>query len=306
MKPVHMILIHRGRVRHRLTLVRLHLGLIAGGVLVCAFAAVAAGYLLETNAMPNAPAKELHALRTQLAKTSASLRKAKLQSRAGNETIADRMAQLNAEVNRLDAIAADIARITGLNKGGEFNFTTPPGEGGPLRDNEIPWTRSELSAATNAMSERLWGENEQLSALRAYLLKAELHSQIVPHGNPVNAGWISSGWGWRPNPFHPHSGEREFHPGIDFADLEGSPVHAIAAGIVTWAGPRYGYGKLVIVNDGDGYTTYYAHDEKILVSVGQIVKCGARIALVGNTGRSTGPHLFLEVRYKGHPIDPAR
>lgn len=305
MGPIHVILIRGDRVRRRLTLRRRHFGLLSIGGLVFAVAIVACGYLLGKSAVPVGPTQQLHALQVQVMSTSAFLQKYKLRNQTANNAITTRMAQLDTKINRLDAVGAEIAKLAGLKKSA-FNFKRRPGEGGPKPAEEIPWTRSGLSAATRALSERVWTETRQLSTLKTYLVNAKLTSQDIPHGRPVTDGWISSGWGWRPDPFNPLAGKREFHPGIDFASTEGNPIHAIAAGIVTWAGPRYGYGKLVIVNDGDGYTTYYAHAEKVLVSVGEVVKRGDRIALVGNTGRSTGPHLFLEVRYKGQPIDPAK
>ena len=305
MKPVHVILVRRGRAPSRVTFGGRHWGLLAGGALVCVLAAGAAGYFIERGTAPAKLARVTHALQRQLAGTSASLHQARVQSRARNNALVERMARLATRVSRLDAMGAEIADLARLGKG-RFDFKSLPGEGGPAQAGEIPWTRPKLATATNALSERIWNETRQLSALKAYLSHAKLTSRIIPRGHPLAHAWISSGWGWRPDPFNPLHGKREFHPGIDFADLAGSPIHAIAAGVVTWAGPRYGYGKLVIVDDGDDYSTYYAHAEKILVTVGEIVKRGERLALVGSTGRSTGPHLFLEVRYKGQPIDPAR
>ena len=305
MGSIHIILIRGDRVRRRLTFRRSHFGFLSIGGLVFVVAIVTCGYLLGKSAVPVVPSQQLHALQSQVMSTSASLHKYKLRNQAANNVITARMVRLDTKINRLDAVGAEIAKLAGLKKS-LFNFKSRPGEGGPKPATEIPWTRSGLSAATLALSGRVWTEAQQLSTLKTYLVNAKLTSQDIPHGRPVTDGWISSGWGWRPDPFNPSAGKREFHPGIDFASAEGSPIYAIAAGIVTWAGPRYGYGKLVIVNDGNGYSTYYAHAEKVLVSVGEVVKRDARIALVGNTGRSTGPHLFLEVRYKGQPIDPAK
>ena len=91
---------------------------------------------------------------------------------------------------------------------------------------------------------------------------------------------------------------------MDFAGSVGSPVTAVAAGVVTWAGERTGYGKLVEINHGDGFTTRYAHNERTLVTVGQTVKRGESIALMGSTGRSTGPHVHFEVLRNGRQVDP--
>ena len=102
----------------------------------------------------------------------------------------------------------------------------------------------------------------------------------------------------------PLDGREAFHKGVDFAGTAGSEVVAVAAGIVTWAGERSGFGKLVEINHGDGYLTRYAHNERTLVSVGQTVKRGEPVALMGSTGRSTGPHVHFEVVRNGRPVDP--
>ena len=103
---------------------------------------------------------------------------------------------------------------------------------------------------------------------------------------------------------HPVYGTRDFHSGIDMAVPEGTPVHAAAPGAVVWAGTRGAYGLLVVIDHGDGYSTYYAHLSRILVEVGQFVEVGQVIALSGNTGLSIGPHLHFEVIRLGEPISP--
>ena len=106
-------------------------------------------------------------------------------------------------------------------------------------------------------------------------------------------GWVSSGFGYRTSPF---TGEREFHKGIDIATREGAPIVAPADGIVSYIGWQHGYGKTITITHGYGLVTRYAHLKKSLAKKGQYVKRGETIALVGNTGRSTGPHLHYEVQ----------
>jgi murein DD-endopeptidase MepM/ murein hydrolase activator NlpD len=130
-----------------------------------------------------------------------------------------------------------------------------------------------------------------------------LHERIMPSGRPVRNGWVSSGYGMRTDPF---TGKKEFHEGIDFAGKEGSRVLAVADGIVSWAGWRKGYGKMVEITHGNGYATRYAHNEKLLVSVGETVKKGQTIALMGSTGRSTGPHVHFEVVHNDREVNPAK
>jgi murein DD-endopeptidase MepM/ murein hydrolase activator NlpD len=117
---------------------------------------------------------------------------------------------------------------------------------------------------------------------------------------PVD-GSVSSSFGHRSDPF---SGERKSHRGVDIAAAAGSPIQAVRAGTVTFAGDRGGYGNVVVVDHGRGLETRYAHCESVDVQVGDAVRAGAPIATVGSTGRSTGPHLHFEVRQDGQAVDP--
>ena len=114
-------------------------------------------------------------------------------------------------------------------------------------------------------------------------------------------GPIVSGFGQRSDPF---TGEIRMHQGIDIDAPAGAPIWAAHDGVVTFAGERGGFGKLVIVDHGDGVETYYAHQQRIDVSVGDEITAGHQLGLVGSTGRSTGPHLHFEVRVDGAPVDP--
>ena len=114
-------------------------------------------------------------------------------------------------------------------------------------------------------------------------------------------GPIVSGFGPRSDPF---TGETRMHQGIDIDAPAGAPIWAADAGVVTFAGDRGGFGKLVIVDHGDGVETYYAHQQRIDVNVGDEITAGHQLGLVGSTGRSTGPHLHFEVRVEGVPVNP--
>ena len=116
-------------------------------------------------------------------------------------------------------------------------------------------------------------------------------------------GPMSSGFGQRVDPLHHHP---SMHTGVDLPASEGTPIPAAKAGTVIFAGERGGYGNAVELQHDDGTTTLYAHASEVLVTRGQFVPEGAAVATVGQTGRSTGPHLHLEVREGGHPIDPVR
>lgn len=116
-------------------------------------------------------------------------------------------------------------------------------------------------------------------------------------------GPITSWFGWRPNPFTGTG--QEFHPGIDIAVSTGTPVRAVGAGVVVYAGWKAGgYGYYVQVNDGYGIESYFAHNSRVLVHVGQKVQRGQVLALSGETGRSTGPHVYFGIEYHGIPVNP--
>jgi len=117
------------------------------------------------------------------------------------------------------------------------------------------------------------------------------------------AGQISSPFGERKNPMGPGD---DFHPGLDIAADAGTPIGAAAAGRVVSAGPDGGYGNLIVVDDGNGITTRYAHCSQIFARVGDTITPGQTIGAVGSTGHSTGPHLHFEVRVNDNPVDPTQ
>jgi len=116
-------------------------------------------------------------------------------------------------------------------------------------------------------------------------------------------GRVTSGFGFRQ---HPIFGTREMHTGIDIGAPTGSPVFAARAGRVTVAGYESGYGRLVVIDHGDGVTTWYSHLSVIAVRVGQLVQYGEPVGQIGSTGFSTGPHLLFEIRVNGRPLDPLK
>ncbi|WBF66483.1 M23 family metallopeptidase [Desulfovibrio subterraneus] len=116
-------------------------------------------------------------------------------------------------------------------------------------------------------------------------------------------GWVSSPFGMRRSPF---TGRREFHKGIDITNRKGTPIYSSAKGVVSFAGVDGGYGNVVVVSHGDGIDTRFAHMQRFVVKAGQSVTRGELIGYMGNTGRSTGPHLHYEVRVSGVCVNPMR
>jgi murein DD-endopeptidase MepM/ murein hydrolase activator NlpD len=215
------------------------------------------------------------------------------------DAMAMRLGEVNAHVIRLDALGKRLTEMADIDSR-EFNFDRDPPSGGPEGEGvsaQIP----DLSVMLTQLEQRADLRESQLAALENVILVRELKESIHPEGRPVSSGYISSYFGERADPF---DGREAFHKGVDFAGTLGSNVVAVAAGVVTWAGERSGYGKLIEINHGDGYSTRYAHNERTLVSVGQTVKRGEPVALMGSTGHSTGPHVHFEVLKNGRPVDP--
>jgi len=232
-------------------------------------------------------------------KTQIAELKSQLQERV--DAMAMRLGEVNAHVIRLDALGKRLTEMADIDNR-EFDFGRDPPSGGPEGDGEgVSAQIPDLSSMITSLQKRVDLRDSQLAALENVILARELKAQIHPEGRPVTGGFISSYFGEREDPF---SGHEAYHKGVDFAGSAGSNVMAVAAGVVTWAGQRTGYGNLVEINHGDGYVTRYAHNERTLVSVGQTVKRGESVALMGSTGRSTGPHVHFEVLRNGRQVDP--
>lgn len=226
----------------------------------------------------------------------------KLQSLGENQfrALTLKLAEAEARLVRLDALGSRLLDVADIDSG-EFDFTSEPALGGPESAEgeayQPPSYLTELNRLNRALKER----QQQLNILEDLLADRKLEHDTFLAGRPVHQGWMSSRFGRRVDPF---SGKVSFHPGVDFAARKGTKIVATASGVVTWAGPRYGYGNLVQISHGNGISTRYGHAEKVLVKLGDIVRTGDVIALVGSTGRSTGPHVHYEVLKNGHPVDP--
>jgi murein DD-endopeptidase MepM/ murein hydrolase activator NlpD len=218
------------------------------------------------------------------------------------DALAIRIAQMNARIIRLDALGRRLTGMADL-EDGEFDFDSMPAVGGP----EEPLATGsniavpEVVDAMQMLDYQLDNREAQLGVLEAVLMHKNLNDRVYPQGRPVGSGWISSYFGKRTDPF---TGKLANHTGIDFAGKLGADVLVVADGVVTWSADRYGYGSMVEVNHGNGYSTRYAHNSENLVKVGDEVKKGQTVALMGETGRATGPNLHFEVLKNGRRVNP--
>ena len=296
-----ILILKQGRLRQfDLTRPACLAGTACAAVVVAALLFVA-GYF--TSSWLARPSSHVLALQAQFNTQAREVAQAKQVAQVNIDALSAKVGALQAHITRLDALGQLLTRMAGL-KQGEFNFSAPPAEGGPeisapLQHVELPNFLDDL----DELSTRINSREQQLAVLKGLLMNRAVQLQARPSGPPVVVGYESSPFGMRIDPF---TGELSFHPGIDFAGPEGEPVKSVAAGVVTWAGPRAGYGDMVEIDHGNGYSTLYGHSEKLLVHVGEVVKKGQEIALLGSTGRSTGPHVHFEVLYNGKPVNPAQ
>ena len=262
------------------------------------------GYLLSRSIGPARPVADIDGLKLDVASQQKYLDEIKGSAQEQIDALAIRMGELNASAIRLNALGRRLTDMADLNEG-EFDFENPPAVGGPVE--------SELASATgqatdffsdiNTMDRKLYDQQQQLMVLEGLLLNRRLSDRVFPKGRPVTAGWISSYFGRRSDPF---TGKSTSHRGVDFAGKAGADVIAVAAGVVTYSGPRQGYGNMVEISHGNGYVTRYAHNQRNLVAPGDQIQPGQIIALVGSTGRATGPNLHFEVWHQGRPVNPVK
>jgi murein DD-endopeptidase MepM/ murein hydrolase activator NlpD len=243
---------------------------------------------------------QIQQLQQQIHQQDAQLAGVRKDSQRELDALAIKLGQLEAQSTRLNALGERLTEVGKLDPD-EFNFDQPPAMGG-IEDATgsayaLPPT---LAASIEQLANQFDTQQAQLSALQSLLLDAKIDSNLKPTGMPA-AGYISSYFGVRPDPFDGHGAR---HTGLDIAVPFGSSVHAVAEGMVTYAGERSGYGKVIEIDHGNGYMTRYAHNSKLLVRPGQRVHVGDVVSLAGSTGRSTGPHVHFEVWYKGRVVNP--
>lgn len=260
-----------------------------------------AGVQLGRSGLAFDPATQVTEWGTKLEQQRTEIANARRDLQERLDALTSRVGQMNAHVIRLDALGRRLTEMANLDKG-EFNFDSEPAVGGPEGLVESATVAApDLTAMLDDLTNQIRDRERQLSVLESMISTRNLSRQVVPDGRPVLQGWISSNFGFRSDPF---TGRNAYHRGIDFAGPAGSQVVAVASGVVTYSKDRFGYGRTVEINHGNGYVTRYAHNQRALVQVGDTVQKGQAIALIGSTGRSTGPHLHFEVLKQGRAVDP--
>jgi murein DD-endopeptidase MepM/ murein hydrolase activator NlpD len=237
------------------------------------------------------------------------------------DVMATRVGEMQAKLLKLEAMSDRVSGLAGV-KPEEFKPViaprtsapaasgaggrgAPSGLGGPfvpgLSMNERI-SMEGLSTDMSTLDVRADQTTDLFTLIESRLLEGRLAQLLVPSSAPV-VGPVGSGFGFRTDPF---TGRGALHTGLDFPADVGTPIVAAAGGMVVNTEVHPGYGNLVEIDHGNGLVTRYAHASKVLVKAGDLVKRGQNVAQVGNTGRSTGPHLHFEVLVDNVPQNPAR
>ncbi|WP_051246931.1 MULTISPECIES: M23 family metallopeptidase [Thermomonas] len=243
---------------------------------------------------------QVEALQTADAERQAELDKVRRDAQRDVNALAARLAELQAQANRLNALGTRLTRAGQL-QDGEFDFEKPVGQGGGGITRDMP--PAELRARLAALEGDYRLAGTQLSVLETLLFNRALDRNTVPSREPIAGSFVTSGFGGRADPF---GGGSQFHKGIDFQASIGDPVLAVADGVVSYAGDRSGYGNTVEIDHGNGYVTRYAHNSRLTRQVGDLVRAGQEIAKAGSSGRSTGAHVHFELWQDGVVVNPRK
>ena len=233
----------------------------------------------------------------------ARLELTKQEIQAQVDALSTQAGKLQAHVNRIDALGSVLVEAAGFEPD-EFSFDPPSAIGGSeIAVGNVQATDKQIDAAFEEIQASLEARERQLNTLSIAFYNKEFDKNTVPQGRPVTHSWISSRFGKRRSPF---TGKPEMHKGMDFGGRVGANVMAVGGGIVTLAGNNRSYGNIIEIDHGNGYKTRYAHNKELLVQKGEVIQRGHVIAKLGDTGRSTGPHVHFEVLKDGIQVDPMK
>jgi murein DD-endopeptidase MepM/ murein hydrolase activator NlpD len=213
------------------------------------------------------------------------------------DAMARKLGEMQAKFVQMEALSERVSGLAGVNLA---DFPQPPGQGGALITAR-PLTTEELQATLSQLEQASGQQVDLLTVLESRLIDQKLRNMMLPTQQPVAGAPLGSPFGWRIDPF---TGRSALHTGMDFEAAPGTPIVAAAGGVVVTQEFHPAYGNMVEVDHGNGLVTRYAHASRVFVKQGDLVKRGQKIAAVGTTGRSTGPHLHFEVLVQGVPQDP--
>ena len=297
---MNIILVSDSLARSRsVTLSQTQVLLIAFGILLSGFMLATATYVVTMKFAVDLRNPYLRTLLSALHEDDVKRSEAEMKDNLSS--LAVKVGELQARILRLDAFGERLAKAAGI-KREEFRFDEKPGQGGPApvaggRDLSVAEFNQMLAEISRVLDDR----GDKLGVLDSFLMDDRLARKTIPTTMPVEGGYYSSNYGYRLDPM---SGRSSFHTGVDIIAAPGTTVMAAAGGVVSTVAFVPEYGNIVDVDHDNGLTSRYAHLSRSLVKVGDVVMKGQKIALVGATGRVTGPHLHFEVRENGIPLNP--
>lgn len=242
------------------------------------------------------------ALQAKVATQQQELQQVRQQAQTEVNALAARLGELQAQATRLNALGERLTQMGKL-EDGEFDFNESPGmgdgDGGAVQDIPVSAVITDLQM----LQQRFTASGKQLAVLESLLFDHQLQQNAVPSGMPLSNTYVTSSFGTRADPF---GRGRATHKGIDFHAKVGDPVLSVADGVVSFSGVKGGYGNVVDIDHGNGYVTRYAHNSRLTVKAGDLVRVGQEVAKAGSTGRSTGAHVHFEVWERGNAVNPRK
>jgi murein DD-endopeptidase MepM/ murein hydrolase activator NlpD len=215
------------------------------------------------------------------------------------DVLARKLGEMQAKMTQLESLGERVSGLAGINPS---EIKIKPGQGGALvighslSMDELQATLADLDRLTDQRTD--W-----MTVVESRLFDQKIHAMMIPTRQPIATGHLGSLFGWRIDPF---TGQSALHTGLDFQADQGTSILAAAGGVVVTQEFHSAYGNMIEVDHGNDLITRYAHASRTLVRQGDLIKRGQKIAEVGTTGRSTGPHLHFEVLVRGIPQDPQK
>ncbi|MEY3122198.1 MAG: hypothetical protein RI993_1023 [Pseudomonadota bacterium] len=246
-----------------------------------------------------------HPILSAVLQNSESKRNIKIQEHLNKnlDFMAAKVGKMQVQLFRLNELGRRLVDLYGIDPQ-ELSFDQLPGQGGVDREiHERNLSLDELNQTLHLVARSLRDRADKLTVLDSLLLGDRIEQEMLPSTMPLETGWFSSDFGMRIDPF---TGKKSFHEGVDFPAKPGTPIKAAAGGVVVLSAYQPGYGNMVAIDHGNALVSRYAHASRLLVNVGQVVLKGQKIAEIGSTGRSTGPHLHFEIRHNDIPLNPSR
>jgi murein DD-endopeptidase MepM/ murein hydrolase activator NlpD len=215
------------------------------------------------------------------------------------DAMARKLGEMQAKMVQIEALGERVSGLAGINPA---DIKVTPGRGGALISGR-PLTLEELQVTLADLDKLTDQRADLMTVMESRLFDQKIKKMMVPTQAPLQAGSLGSSFGWRIDPF---TGRSALHTGLDFQALPGTPILAAAGGVVVTQELHHEYGNMTEVDHGNGLITRYAHASRVFVKKGDLIKRGQKLAEVGTTGRSTGPHLHFEVLVQGVPQDPQK